>query len=185
MYRLNAPDIETNTPLIARLRCWRSPHLLHDLWFGSHIANSTAVRTLPRYCIFLKPLDCRFDLRTQIGAVEAGFMYFATTILAVPSQPVDAALRSGHLQYHSNSVLEAYGVVWGVWWEKKHLAFSDVYVSKVASCRLDRLEQHATFVLVEKLGCLIDVVVCSRVWSANHHHCQRVIIDAIVVDGWL
>ena len=45
--------------------------------------------------------------------------------------------------------------------------------------------------LVEELWGCIDVVVCSRIGSANDHDGQttggggRGVVDAIVVDGWL
>ena len=53
------------------------------------------------------------------------------------------------------------------------------------------LEQHRAFVLVEELGSGINVVISSRVGSADYHDRQstcgwgRWMIDTVIVDGWL
>lgn len=67
----------------------------------------------------------------------------------------------------------------------------DVYKGMWRGGGIDGLQQHGAAVLVKELWCGVDVVICSGIWAANHHHgqtgCPRRgwMVDAVVVNGWL
>lgn len=48
---------------------------------------------------------------------------------------------------------------------------------------IDDFEQHAAFVLVEPFCCLVDVVVCAFVGTADDHDGYGIVVDTVVVYG--
>ena len=53
-----------------------------------------------------------------------------------------------------------------VWWQQKHLAFVDVDVLEVAV--VDGLKEHSPLVLVEPFRRLVDMIICSGIWTADN-----------------
>lgn len=65
----------------------------------------------------------------------------------------------------------------------------DVNIARLASlvpfgvAHVPDAQQHAALVLVEPLGCLVDVEVCSLVGAADDHDGHAgFVVDAVVVD---
>ncbi|KAI6875622.1 hypothetical protein KC323_g268 [Hortaea werneckii] len=96
-------------------------------------------------------------LCSKIGAMEARLVDLLAAVLTVPPKPIQTALRTRLLKYHTYSVGESDWVVRRVCGKEEELAFIDIDVLEFAI--LHRLEQHAAFVLVEELRRLIDVVL--------------------------
>lgn len=97
--------------------------------------------------------------------MEARLVHHTPATLTVPSQPVSTVLRPRLLQHYADGVCEPDGVVRRVGGQEEHLAFVDVDVAELVV--VDDFQQHAAFVLVEPFGRFVDVVVCSRVGSAD------------------
>ncbi|KAI7360295.1 hypothetical protein KC320_g213 [Hortaea werneckii] len=89
--------------------------------------------------------------------MEARLVDLLAAVLTVPPKPIQTALRTRLLKYHTYSVGESDWVVRRVCGKEEELAFIDIDVLEFAI--LHRLEQHAAFVLVEELRRLIDVVL--------------------------
>ena len=90
-----------------------------------------------------------------------------STILAVPSQAVPAALWPRLLENKAHRVRKANGIVWCVGWQQEHLSFSDRYVTKDVVF-LDNLQQHRSAVLIEPFCCLVDMVVRPGIGSSHN-----------------
>jgi hypothetical protein len=112
--------------------------------------------------------------------VEALLVHLFSTILAVPSQAVQAFLGTFLFQDDAHSILEPYGVMRGVGRQQKHVAFVNVNVAELAV--IDDLEQHGALVLVEPLGSFIDMVVGAFIRTTHNHHSHAVVVYAVVVD---
>lgn len=98
--------------------------------------------------------------------MEALLVNLFPAILAIPPQAIDGTFGSWLLQDNAHRVGEANGVVGSVWREKKHFALFDVNVAELAF--VDGFEEHGAFVLIEPLGSLVYVVVCSGVGAAHY-----------------
>lgn len=111
-------------------------------------------------------------------------MHLLPTLPTVPSQPIQARRWPWKFKDNSHRVLKPYGVVGNIWWQEEQFAFVDVDVTEFVGLRYDCLQEHAAFVLVEELGCFVNVVVCAGVRSADDLDGQRVVVDEMVVNGW-
>lgn len=85
---------------------------------------------------------------------------------AVPAQPIHRARRSTQLNDDTNRVREANGAVRRVCREIEHTTLRDDNVAKRAL--VDDFEDHSTTVLVEPLGCAVDVIVGPSIRASNN-----------------
>ena len=107
--------------------------------------------------------------------MKARLMHDVPAILAVPPQCIDTVFRSLLLNDDSQRIRKSYRVVRYVCRQQKHLSLTNRHISKrrgvrrrVGSPRIDGLQQHAAFVLVEPFRRAVDVVVCARIGSADN-----------------
>jgi hypothetical protein len=147
------------------------------------IAQSSTILTGPRLLIRLESFHPRLNLGSQIRTMKRCLMHLLPTLLAIPPQSIKTGLGPRLLHDYSHSIREPYWVMRRVRWQQKHIAL--VYVDIAERPVIDNFEQHAAFVLVEPFGRLVDVVVGSRVGSADYHYCEGVVVDAVVVHGGL
>ncbi|CAG9971095.1 unnamed protein product [Clonostachys byssicola] len=124
-----------------------------------------ALAALPLCIITLEVLNGLLDLRPQVGAVERGLVDDLAAVRAVPAQAVEGPLGPALLQDDADGVGEADGVVGGVAREEEHVALPDDDIPELAV--VDDLEHHGPLVLIEPLGGLVDVVICTGVGSAD------------------
>ncbi|KAI9171259.1 3-hydroxyanthranilate 3 4-dioxygenase [Paramyrothecium foliicola] len=147
--------------------------------------------------VVLEVLDGLLDLGAEVGAVEGGLVDDGAAAGAVPAHAVERVAGPALLEDDADRVGEADGVVRGVAGQQEHVALADDDVAEDAV--VDDLEHHGALVLVEPLGRLVDVVVGAGVgpaddlervgkrayWSCPYHDAKILIVDAVVVDGWL
>jgi hypothetical protein len=96
--------------------------------------------------------------------VKACLVHYLPTILAIPTQSIYAVFGSRLLQNDAHSVRKTNGVVRSVGREKEEFTFSDGYVLEWLALRsVDHAEQHGSLVLVEELGCGVDVIIGSSI----------------------
>lgn len=155
-------------------------HLLHGLRLRRNITKLATVLARPFRLIIPERVHGLLNLSAQIGADESGLVHLVATVLAVPSQPVQTAFGSRLLKHDTDRVGEAHWIVRRVGRQEKHLTLVDVDVSEFTI--VHRLQQHATLVLEEELGRLVDVVVGASVGSAYYHYGHGIMMDAVVVD---
>jgi hypothetical protein len=110
-------------------------------------------------------LDGGLDLSAEVGAVEGGLVDDLAARLAIPAHPVDASLGAVLLEHDAHGVGEPDGVVRRVARQQEHVALPDDDVLEYAVVHY--LEHHGPLVLVEPLGRLVDVVVCTGVGAAD------------------
>ena len=155
----------------------RCPHLLHDIRLRLDITDLTALPALPRLLIRLKLLHRLLDLRPQIRAMETLLMHFRPTVLAEPHQAIQTPLRPRLLDHHSHRIREPHGIMRNVPGQQEELPFVDVDVFELVCGRLDSFEEHAAFVLVEEFRGRVQVVVGTRVGTADNHDGHGVVVD--------
>lgn len=108
-------------------------------------------------------------------------MDLLAAVLAIPPQAIQTTFRSGLLNDNADGIREPHGIMRCIRRQQEQLSLIDVNVLELAL--LHRLQQHATFVLVEELGRLVDVVVGASVGAADNHNRHRIMVDAVVIDG--
>lgn len=136
-----------------------------SLFLRHHVGQLPASPALPLHLVRLELIHRILDLRPQIRTMEARLMHHTPAVLTVPSQSIPTVLRPRLLQDDTDGVGESDGVVRRVGGQEEHFALADVDVAELAL--VDDFQEHGAFVLVEPFGRFVDVVVCSRVGSAN------------------
>lgn len=122
-------------------------------------------------------------------------MYDPSTIrvLAIPPHDVNRLCWSCLLQHDPDRVREAHWIMRCIRRKQVKTVLVDRNIDELVRRfrRVDGLQEHATFVLVEELGRLIDVIVGAGVRPADNHDCEPGcfrrggVVDAVVVDWWL
>ena len=169
----SAPEIDIEIPKAqcsdGRCGCRGLEHfsrLHHVTWLG--IDQRSTLCTSHLLLVSRESLHRSLDLRAQIRAVERSLMHDGIAGLAVPAEAVEALLWARLFQHNPDCFCEPYRVVRRVRREQEHFAFADVDVAEVgARGRVDDTEKHPALVLVEPLGCLVDVVVCAGVGATD------------------
>lgn len=160
--------------MVCNSSIWKTWWLLDLTWSRFRFVHSPTLLTRPSINVLVKRLYSTLDLRAKIIAVEGRFMYNFPTVLTVPSHYVNRVCWSLLFQDHPDRVCESDWIMRRVTRQKVQAIFVNGYIDKLVWCLggIDGLQQHTAFVLVEEFRCLIDVVICSSVWTTYDHDCQ-------------
>ena len=94
-------------------------------------------------------------------------------VLTIPPHPINAFRRPRLLKHDPHRVRESYRIMRRIRRQEVETILVDRDIDELVrrfTC-VDCFEEHAAFVLVEELGCLVDVVVCAGVGATDDHYC--------------